>query len=157
MRSHAIALFIALTAASAGALRIPIRVGAPAQVTASWSRRGLLTQVASAAVLATPMMANAVAPPSPWHELPMFVDGARGGLTAEQRAQMDIDGHIVLPGIISEETSARAIAALARVDQIAADFAQGPSGASRPPRPRGRMRCWRCWRSKADSWRRRMK
>ena len=58
---------------------------------------------------------TAVAPPSPWHDVPMFVDGARGGLTPEQRAQMDIDGHIVLPGIISEETTARAIAALARV------------------------------------------
>ena len=71
---------------------------------------------------------TAVAPPSPWHAVPMFVDGARGGLTPEQRAQMDIDGHIVLPGIITEETTARAIAALARVDQIAADFAQSPAG-----------------------------
>ena len=71
---------------------------------------------------------TAVAPPSPWHDVPMFVDGARGGLTPEQRAQMDIDGHIVLPGIITEETTARAIAALARVDQIAADFAQSPAG-----------------------------
>ena len=37
-------------------------------------------------------------PASPWHDVPLFDEGIFPGLSAEQKATMDMDGHVVLPG-----------------------------------------------------------
>jgi hypothetical protein len=69
-----------------------------------------------------------VAPPSPWHGVPLFVDGHGAGLSVAQRARMDTDGHVVLPAALTPETTRRAIEGLARVEQLQKDFDQTPLG-----------------------------
>lgn len=73
-----------------------------------------------------------VAPPSPWHDVPLFVDGCglhgQDGLSPEQRAQMDTDGHIVLPAALTPETTRRAIEGLGRVERLQKDFDRTPLG-----------------------------
>ena len=57
---------------------------------------------------------------SPWHDVPLF-DGSKqppGGLTAEQKAQMDLDGHVVLPGILTPETVERLIDHLGQMNDL---------------------------------------
>ena len=60
---------------------------------------------------------------SPWHSVPLF-DTAKhpGGLTPEQKATMDMDGHIVLPGILTPDTVERLIDRLSAMNDLDAVF-----------------------------------
>ena len=74
-----------------------------------------------------------VAPPSAWHSLPLFKSSSTllvegGGLSQAQKQQLDLDGHVVLPGVLTPETVARAVSALAHIDELEADFAQTVMG-----------------------------
>ena len=55
---------------------------------------------------------NEEVPASPWHDVPLFDEEIFPGLTAEQKATMDMDGHVVLPGILTEDTVQRLISHL---------------------------------------------
>ena len=56
---------------------------------------------------------------SPWHSVPLF-DASKqpGGLTAEQKRVMDEDGHIVLPGILTEDSIQRLIDRLGAMNAL---------------------------------------
>eukprot|EP01043_Picozoa_sp_COSAG02_P006900 COSAG02_NODE_201_length_29473_cov_135.510213_26_plen_393_part_00 len=56
---------------------------------------------------------------SPWHDVPLF-DPAKqpGGLTPEQKSEMDTDGHIVLPGILTDDTVERVIDRLSALNDL---------------------------------------
>ena len=56
---------------------------------------------------------------SPWHDVPLF-DSAKqpGGLTQEQKSEMDLDGHIVLPGILTNDTVERLIERLSALNEL---------------------------------------
>ena len=74
-----------------------------------------------------------VAPPSTWHASPLFKPGSAllvedGGLSQAQKQQLDLDGHVVLPGVLTPETIERTISALARIDELEAAFAQTALG-----------------------------
>jgi ectoine hydroxylase-related dioxygenase (phytanoyl-CoA dioxygenase family) len=57
---------------------------------------------------------------SPWHDVPLFdrMKQPEGGLTAAQREAMDTDGHVVLPGILTEETVERLIERLGAMNEL---------------------------------------
>jgi hypothetical protein len=97
-----------------------------------------------------------VAPRSPWHSSPLFPSGSAllvgdGGLSQTQKQQLDLDGHVVLPGVLTPETVERTVSALARIDELEADFertAMGrwlPSTTSTSSPSSATLRCWR-WR-----------
>ena len=69
-----------------------------------------------------------VAPPSPWHSVPLFNEGAGAGLSPSELEQLQLDGHLVLPGVLNEETIARTIEALTRIDVLEAEHAASPEG-----------------------------
>ena len=74
-----------------------------------------------------------VAPPSTWHASPLFKPGSAllvedGGLSQAQKQQLDLDGHVVLPGVLTPATIERTISALARIDELEAAFAQTALG-----------------------------
>lgn len=57
---------------------------------------------------------------SPWHDVPLF-DPERPestGLTPELKAQMDLDGHVVLPGLLTDESVDRLIGRLGAVNEL---------------------------------------
>eukprot|EP01043_Picozoa_sp_COSAG02_P003756 COSAG02_NODE_94_length_37427_cov_79.161728_11_plen_258_part_00 len=64
---------------------------------------------------------------SPFHSLPLFKSGALG-LTDQQKAQMDIDGHLVLPGILTDEAVDRLIASMSKIQTIASTIDQTSDG-----------------------------
>jgi hypothetical protein len=56
-----------------------------------------------------------VAPRSAWHSSPLFKPGSAllvedGGLSQAQKQQLDLDGHVVLPGVLTPETVERTVA-----------------------------------------------
>jgi hypothetical protein len=59
---------------------------------------------------------------SPWHSVPLF-DAAKqpGGLTPEQKQVMDTDGHIVLPGILTDDAVERLIERLSAMNDLDAE------------------------------------
>lgn len=72
-----------------------------------------------------------LAPASPWHTVPLFDTGMQPGggvLTLEQKAQLDLDGHVVLPGILTQETCDRTIASLAHIYELEAEYDRTPEG-----------------------------
>ena len=84
--------------------------------------RAITRQLVASAQLPAPAGASseaaatdvtAVAPPSAWHEVPMFQPAAGRGLSFEQREELDSNGHIVLPAALTPETTQRCIQALA--------------------------------------------
>ena len=64
---------------------------------------------------------------SPFHEIPLFKAGA-GCLTDDQKAQMDSDGHLVLPGILTDEAVDRLIASMSKIQTIASTIDQTSEG-----------------------------
>ena len=92
--------------------------------------RAIARQLGAAGAAAAPggLDEEAVAPPSPWHSVPLFVEGAGAGLSASELEQLQLDGHVVLPGVLNEETIARTIEALARIDVLEAEHAASPEG-----------------------------
>ena len=85
--------------------------------------RAIARQLGAAGAAAAPggLDEEAVAPPSPWHSVPLFVEGAGAGLSASELEQLQLDGHVVLPGVLNEETIARTIEALTRIDVLEAE------------------------------------
>ena len=74
-----------------------------------------------------------VAPRSAWHSSPLFKPGSAllvedGGLSQTQKQQLYLDGHVVLPGVLAPETVERTVSALARIDELEAEFARTAMG-----------------------------
>ena len=84
-------------------------------------------------VLEEQQVKQLVAPPSAWHSWPLFKSGSAllvedGGLSQAQKQQLDLDGHVLLPGVLTPETVERTVSALARIDELEADFARTATG-----------------------------
>ncbi len=74
-----------------------------------------------------------IAPPSAWHSLPLFKPDSGlllkdGGLNPSQKQQLDLDGHVVLPGVLAPETVERTVSALVRIDELEAEHARTAMG-----------------------------
>lgn len=63
---------------------------------------------------------------SPFHKLPLFKSGVR--LSDKQKAQMDTDGHLVLPGILTDEAVDRLIASMSKIQTLASTIDQTSDG-----------------------------
>ena len=74
-----------------------------------------------------------VAPRSAWHCSPLFKLGSAllekdGKLSQTQKQQLDIDGHVMLPGVLTPDTVERTVEALVRIDELEAEFARTATG-----------------------------
>jgi hypothetical protein len=78
--------------------------------------RSLRARICPAAALAPPSEEEPTT--SPWHEVDLFDRSTFPGLTQDQRSSMDLDGHVVLPGILTDETQARLIESLGRIVEL---------------------------------------
>lgn len=68
-------------------------------------------------------MDDQTAATSPFHAISLF-KGGTVRLTDDQKARMDTDGHLVLPGILTDEAVDRLIASMSKIQTIASTIEQ---------------------------------
>ena len=72
-------------------------------------------------------MDDQTAATSPFHAISLF-KGGTVRLTDDQKARMDTDGHLVLPGILTDEAVDRLIASMSKIQTIASTIEQTSEG-----------------------------
>lgn len=91
--------------------------------------RALRPQPAAQASLQTEeaQLLDAETVTSPFHDVPLFkADTIK--LTDEQKAQMDTDGHLVLPGFLTDDAVDRLIASMSKIQTISSTIDQTSEG-----------------------------
>ena len=74
-------------------------------------------------------LAAAAASASPWHAEPLFKAGSCDhGLSGAQLETLNLDGHVVLPGVLTPETVQRTIHALQQIEELEQQWEATPEG-----------------------------